>query len=109
MWLKEKGRLPEPDSSLFELDDGSILTRAQISAVLKLAAVQCGVTASKVASHSLRRGGASQYATVHPDYAIARFGRWTSAAYKAYVMAHADMMNQGHTNPALTMPRFERN
>ena len=109
--LKEKGHLPHGTSSLFEMSDGSILSRANVSEILKSAAVSCGVTSSKVASHSLRRGGASQYAATPgiDENDIARFGRWTSAGYKVYVMAHADMMDTSHANPGLVVPRFERN
>ena len=109
--LKEKGHLPHDTSSLFEMNDESVLSRANVSEILKSAAVSCGVTSSKVASHSLRRGGASQYAATPgiSENDIARFGRWTSAGYKVYVMAHADMMDTSHANPGLVVPRFERN
>ena len=107
----EKSHLPHETSSLFEMSDGSILSRANVSENLKSAAVSCGVTSSKVASHSLRRGDASQYAATPgiDENDIARFGRWTSAGYKVYVMAHADMMDTSHANPGLVVPRFERN
>ena len=109
--LKEKGHLPHETSSLFEMNDGSVLSRANVSEILKSAAVSCRVTSSKVVSHSLRRGGASQYAATPGinENDIARFGRWTSAGYKVYVMAHADMMDTSHANPGLVVPRFERN
>ena len=72
---------------------GKVLTRAhvQVSDALKGAAVECGIAASRIASHSLRRGGASAYAAAGvPDEDIRRFGRWTSYGFKvyAYVTAH---------------------
>jgi hypothetical protein len=102
--------VPQPGDSLFKKPDGSVLSRKGISSVLKAAAVACGVISSKVASHSLRRGGASAYAAAGvPHCDIQKFGRWTSDGYKVYITIHADVMTQGKVNPALVVPRFERN
>jgi hypothetical protein len=116
-WLKnlhavllKHGIAPLQGDSLFKKPDGKVLTRADLSAILKAAAVACGVVSSKVASHSLRRGGASAYAAAGvPHYDIQKFGRWTSDGYKVYITIHADVMTQGKVNPALVIPRFERN
>jgi hypothetical protein len=116
-WLKNlyavllaHGVVPKSTDSLYKKPDGKVLTRADLSAVLKAAAVACGVISSKVASHSLRRGGASAYAAAGvPHGDIQKFGRWTSDGYKVYITIHADVMEQGKVNPALVVPRFERN
>ena len=90
------------------MEDGKVLSRAQLSNALKGAAVECGISASRIVSRSLRRGGASAYAAAGvPDEDIRRFGRWTSYGFKVYVTAHADMMRKGLLNPATAAPRFE--
>ena len=76
-------------------------------------ALQCGVSANMVASHSLRRGGATTY-SLHvagvPDEDIKRFGRWLSDAYKLYVfLGMGSIMSKGQSNPMVVVPRFERN
>jgi hypothetical protein len=108
--LLKHNRAPKLGDSLFLKPDGKVLTRANLSDVLRSAAVACGVTGSKVASHSLRRGGASAYAAAQVPHAdIQKFGRWTSDCYKLYISIHADVMVQGKVNPASVVPRFERN
>jgi hypothetical protein len=116
-WLKNlhsvlvtQGRAPKGGDSLFLKADGRTLTRANLSDVLKAAAMACGVMGSKVASHSLRRGGASAYAAAGVPHAdIQKFGRWTSDCFKLYITLHGDIMVQGKVNPASVVPRFERN
>ena len=109
-YVKKYSKPPSGGNSLFVLSDKSVLTRAGLASVLKQAAVACGVSSSRVATHSLRRGGASAYAAAGvPDADIQRFGRWTSDGYKRYVTTHSDMMKKGHADPAKVVPRFERN
>ena len=104
-----KGRLGK-DSSPFQREDGKVLTRNQVSDVLKAGAACLNVSKAKVASHSLRRGGASAYAANQAsDEAIQRFGRWTSDAYKAYVFPHADELDRALRRGVLHVPTFERN
>ena len=63
-----------------------------------------------MASHSLRRGGASAYVAAGlSDEHIERFGRWTSAAYKAYVFQHAEAIKEALLAAAVQVPRFEMN
>jgi hypothetical protein len=110
VYVKRYGKPPAAADSLFVLENKEVLTRAGLATVLKQAAVACGVAASRVATHSLRRGGASAYAAAGvPDADVQRFGRWTSDGYKRYVTTHADMMKKGHADPAQVVPRFERN
>ena len=107
-YIKLHGKAPRKSDSPYRMEDGKVLTRAQLSNALKGAAVECGIAASRIASHSLRRGGASAYAAAGvPDVDIRRFGRWTSYGFKVYVTAHADMMRKGLLNPATAAPRFE--
>ena len=63
----------------------------------------------RVATHSLRRGGASAYSCHISDEAIQRFGRWTSSGYTKYVWPHAEMFAAGGRLAATYVPRFERN
>jgi hypothetical protein len=110
VYVAHHGRTPPKTDSLFVLADQSVLSRGRLATVLKQAAVACGVSASRVATHSLRRGGASAYAAAGvPDADVQRFGRWTSDGYKRYVTTHSDMMKKGHADPARVVPRFERN
>ena len=64
-----------------------------------------------VASHSLRRGGATTYSIAGvPDEDIKRFGRWLSDAYKLYVfLGTGSIMSKGQINPMVVVPKFERN
>jgi hypothetical protein len=108
--LKEQKRPPRPDEAVFKLSDGSVLSRKRLAEILKSAAMSCGVPGSRVATHSLRRGGASTYAAAGvPDEDIQRFGRWTSDGYRRYVSSHANMMRKGNACPFRQVPRFERN
>ena len=71
----------------------------------------CGLPPTRVATHSLRRGGACAYAATGAvsDEAIQRFGRWMSSGYKKYVWPHAEMFFRGGKAAATLVPRFERN
>ena len=105
-----QGGPPEEDAAIFQLKGGKVLSRPQISKILKQAAATAKVPAARVASHSLRRGGASAYlAGGASDEAIQRFGRWTSDAYKAYVYPHAEEMHAALKKAIRATPHFERN
>ena len=79
-----------------------------VSQALKLAAAAAGIPAAKVASHSLRRGGASAYiAAGASEEALVRFGRWTSEAHQAYVYPHAEMLYKALRKACKEVPRFE--
>ena len=87
-YVKYHGKPPRASDSPYRMENGQVLSRPQLSEVLKGAAMECGIPASRVASHSLRRGGSSAYAAAGvPDQDIMRFGRWTSDGYKVYVLA----------------------
>ena len=61
-YVKLHWKAPKQSDSPYRMEDGKVLSRAQLSNALKGAAVECGISASRIASHSLRRGGASAYA-----------------------------------------------
>jgi len=104
------GDTPAGESAVFELASGRALSRAQVSDILKQAATVARIPAARIASHSLRRGGASAYvAAGASDEAIQRFGRWTSDAYKAYVFPHAAELESALRKAMVTVPCFERN
>jgi hypothetical protein len=108
---KDTGSYPHPDQAICEKSSKEFLTRGDLSKVLQVAARQCGVSPKLVASHSLRRGGATTYSLAGvPDEDIKRFGRWLSDAYKLYVfLGMGSIMSKGQINPMVVVPRFERN
>ena len=110
--LKDHGIAPETDRPICQLAGvNNFLTRDNVSNLLKIIAEQCGCDPKKLASHSLRRGGACAYAAAGvPDEDIKRFGRWTSDAYKLYIMlSDISILSKGSTNPALVVTRYEKN
>ena len=97
-----------PREAVFRKITGEAISRDMVSQALKLAAAAAGVPAVKIASHSLRRGGASAYvAAGASEEAIIRFGRWTSEAYQAYVYPHAEMLYKALRKACKEVPRFE--
>ena len=81
-------------NGVFKKNAAKYITRAGVSDFLKLAADACaaGMPMGRVASHSLRGGGATQVvASGLSDEHAARFGRWKSDAYKAYAFGHSDL------------------
>ena len=55
-------------------------------------------------------GGATQYvASGLSDADVARFGRWKSDAYKAYVFGHSEAMKATLQKAVHLVPRLERN
>ena len=70
-------------------NDGWIMNRAFMSALLKVAGLDCGIPAAELATHSLRIGGATTMAATgkYSDDEIRRFGRWRSDCWRRYVYA----------------------
>jgi len=79
---KHVGREPRPEEAIMTKDpEGGVYRRKDISNVLKAAAELADIPGAMVASHSLRRGGASAYvASGASDDDVMRHGRWTSEA-----------------------------
>ena len=75
------------DQPLMMANDGWTCSREWITAVLKAAAIDCGIAGTDVATHSLRIGGATTAAASGTiDYEdIRRFGRWKSDCWRRYV------------------------
>ena len=84
-----------------------VVTRKEVAGLLKAAAEFCGIPQAKVSTHSLRRGGASMYAATGKvsEFELAKFGRWTSDAYKGYVYSQSESLNAS----LHCVPRWERN
>lgn len=114
-FLKHFGRSPHGNESPFTLKSGKVLKHSTLADIPKKTAVSCGVPGSRVATHSLRKGGASCYSlriaaeSNITELDIQRFGTWSSDGYKEYITSHANMMQSGDANPALLVPRSERN
>ena len=71
---------------LFMLRNGSILSKYDVSKVVKVVAEKLGIEQSKFKGYSFRIGGATSYARRgYPDYLIKILGRWRSDAYKSYI------------------------
>ena len=108
--LARTGSPPKPEDPIFKLSNGVVYSRKQMSLRLKTLLERFGVHSSFTGSHSLRRGGASQYlAAGVPDEDIQRFGRWTSDAYKCYLIMSSDMMDKWAYKASQVQPRFEMN
>jgi hypothetical protein len=94
---------------------GWIMNRDFMASLLKVAAVDCGVPAAEVATHSLRIGGATaMYATQkYTDDEVRRFGRWKSDCWRRYVYSArgavsglAAAMSRVHVTPEATAREF---
>ena len=95
-------------AAVFQKENEKAINRSTVSQALKLAAEAAGAPAAKVASHSLRRGGASAYIAAGAlEEALVRFGRWTSEAYLAYVYPHAEVLHKALKKACKMVPRFE--
>ena len=67
---------------------GWVMNRECMSAMLKGAAVDCGIPAAELATHSLRIGGATALFAAGADPTVIRtMGRWSSDCYRLYVRA----------------------
>ncbi|XP_053549292.1 uncharacterized protein LOC128640871 isoform X1 [Bombina bombina] len=78
-------RPPGPGQFLVHAD-GRSLSKFQFGRVLKLAAVQAGLDASRLAPHSFRIGAATNAAQAGSSCEdIKRIGRWRSNCFRTYV------------------------
>ena len=110
--LARTGTLPNPNEPICQLEPKRWLSRAQVSDILKTATEVCGCNGKNMASHSLRRGGASAYFCAGvPIEDIKIFGRWLSDAYKLYIFLSStgSIMSKGNVHPTTVTPRFEKN
>ena len=101
---------PREGDAVFKKNKTAAITRREISTLLKLAADGCGIPHARIASHSLRRGGATQFvASGLSDEHTMRHGRWTSTAYGAYVFGHSEAMKAALMKAVHLVPCLERN
>jgi len=110
-YVKHFKKPPPANQSPFMLQDRSVFTRERLAEVLKAAALSCGLTGSRIATHSLRRGGCSTYYASNrvSEQDLMRFGRWSSTAYYKYVTAHQGMLDKAVGEPGVQVPLFELN
>ena len=87
MLRRMRGANWKDEQPLFQTNDGTVMSREYIAAVLKAAAVDLGMDAADVATHSLRIGGATAAAASGKvEYEdIRHFGRWKSDCWRRYV------------------------
>ena len=108
--LLRTGAPPEPNTPVFLLSTGKPISRRDISSTIQKMLESLGVPSRFSGSHSLRRGGSCMYrAAGMPDADVARFGRWTSNAYKLYIHIESSALAEWSERAAQQMPRFELN
>ena len=110
--FESTGAYPKPEDALCKIEEGRWISRDQISEVLKAGMRACGCNSDRIASHSLRRGGASAYYCAGvPMEDIKIFGRWLSDAHKLYIFLSgtSSIMSKGNVHPTTVVPRFEKN
>jgi predicted RNA-binding protein with RPS1 domain len=113
--LDEKDSL-DMNGSLFvrprvnEEDPAQPWSGPHISQIIKAGANMAGLLGTMYGSHSVRRGGASQWAAsgLSRDD-LRRFGRWVSDACEEYIYESADRINEVAGMAANLHPRYERN
>jgi hypothetical protein len=82
----EEGLLP-----MFRWDSGDPIKRDQVVSWLERAALAEGIPPERVASHSLRIGGATALYHACKDLdVVRRYGRWSSSAYNLYLWEAAE-------------------
>ena len=95
--------------AVFTLSRGQVLTRGQVSEILRTAAQAAGIPGAKLASHSLRRGGCSAYSLSRACdiSALALFGRWESDTFKKYLYRDTDVMTEAQREAHSLVPKYE--
>ena len=80
--LTEESHLP-----FFRWESGEAVTRDEVRRMLGSAALQQGMPAEILGTHSLRSGGASAlyHATGGNTSVVKRLGRWASEAFEGYL------------------------
>ena len=82
------------NSQLFITASGSEISTAQLSTVLKRAAVLCGMCPTGISGHCLRIGGASHGALRGMgELQLAEAGRWRSRAVRRYVRRKVSVLS----------------
>lgn len=108
--LTRTGKPPEPETPIFQLSTGLVISRKTICNLIQDTLESLGVPRRFAGSHSLRRGGSCMYrAAGMADEDIARFGRWTSNAYKLYIHIESSALSEWGERAVHIQPRFELN
>ena len=82
-----------PNAPLFQLMDGSIVTRADIDNRFNILCKQMNLDMKKYTIYSFRIGGATSLARRGVDHRMIQIaGRWTSDAYQLYIRMTPEMM-----------------
>ena len=77
---------PKAQDRLFAWENGALVQRAEVQAILERAAAGTGVDPQYIGSHSLRFGGATAlYAAFGDTAMVQRWGRWASDAFQGYL------------------------
>ena len=107
----ETGTVPDPNAPVFQYTSGRTVSRRRVSQIIQDLMASVGVPRRFVASHSLRRTGASLLAAtgLASDEDIKRWGRWTSNAYKLYVHLENSRYKAWAEAVARIKPVFELN
>ena len=107
--LGETGKPPDPMAPVFQYASGKTVSRKRISQIIQDLLFEVGVPKRFVASHSLRRSGASLLAAtgLASDEDIKRWGRWTSNAYRLYVHLESQKYKKWAEAVARIKPIFE--
>ena len=107
-YIQRYGCEPPSHELVFTRANGQPVRRGEISSLIQTLMLSVGVPKHLVGSHSLRRGGASQYlAAQMPEAKIKAFGRWTSDAYKLYLIIDTMAVDAYARKAATAQPRFE--
>ena len=107
-YMVKFGCTPPDREPVFMYENGEPVRRKDISSLIQQLMEMVGVPKHLVGSHSLRRGGASQYlAAGMPEGKIKAFGRWTSDAYKLYLVIDTSAVDEYARKAATAKPRFE--
>ena len=88
-YLAVRGALPGP---LFQLQDGSPLTKDYFIQKFRAALTNIGFEASQYAGHSFRIGAATTAAEKGIEDLIKAMGRWKSQAYLTYIKTAPDTL-----------------
>jgi hypothetical protein len=103
--LRTSKELADVDSPLFVLDSGEAISNIMVNDELKDAAESMGLSRSRYASHSLRRGGATAMAAAGIGHeTIRRWGRWLSDTWRRYIFSTKEGL--GNVGQAMVSAKY---
>ena len=108
--IKNKGRLPQDRECIFRNRRDNPLRANVINIWIKAAISDAGLPTDRFATHSLRRGGASQWVAAGlSGRDLKKHGRWLSDVYEEYVFETANRVNSILAKATKARPRYEKN